>query len=64
MCFVRRNPQARRRLVIGNLCLVIGILLSIFDKDLGLRHAGLYDALRGFLFGLAIVFNLTAQRIA
>ena len=66
MCLAKRNlsPKARRFLAIGNLCLVGGLVMSIFDKDLGLHHAAIYDALRGFLFGLAITFNLCAMRIA
>jgi hypothetical protein len=66
MCLAKRNlpPKARRFLVIGNLCLSAGLLLSIFGKDLGLHHAIACDALRGFLLGLAIVFNFNAMRIA
>ena len=65
MCLARRNlsPKARRFLVIGNLCLVAGMLMSLFDKDLGRQHASLYDALRGFLIGLSIAFNFGALRI-
>lgn len=66
MPLVRRplTPKARRFLAIGNLCLVAGLTLSIFDKDLGLHHAALYDAGRGFLVGLAVVFNFGALRLA
>ncbi len=66
MCLARRNltPKARRFFVAGNLCLVAGLMLSISGKDLGLHHATVYDSLRGFLLGLAIVFNLNAVRIA
>jgi hypothetical protein len=66
MCLAKRNltPKARRFLAIGNFCLVTGLTLSIFNKDIGLHHTALYDALRGFLLGLAIVFNLNALRIA
>ncbi len=66
MCLERRNlsPKARRFLAIGNLCLVAGLSLSIFGKDLGLPQTAPYDALRGFLLGLAIVFNFYALRLA
>ena len=66
MCLAKRNlsPKARRVLAIGNLCLVGGLVLSIFDKDLGLHHTALYDAIRGFLFGLSITFNLCVMRFA
>ncbi len=66
MCLDRRNlsPTARRFLTIGSFCLVAGLTLSIFDKDLGLHHKNLYDALRGFLLGLSIVFNFYALRFA
>jgi hypothetical protein len=66
MCLERRNltPKARRFLAIGNLCLVAGLTLSIFDKDLGLHHQDLYDALRGFFLGLAITFIFFAFRLA
>ncbi|MGC1462225.1 MAG: hypothetical protein WA802_08490 [Terracidiphilus sp.] len=58
------TPKARRFLAIGNLCLVAGLTLSIFDKDLGLHHAAIYDAIRGFLLGLAIAFNFGALGFA
>lgn len=66
MCLAGRNmpPKARRFLAIGNLCLAAGLTLSIFDKDLGLHHADLYDALRGFLIGIAIAFNIGALCLA
>ena len=62
MCIARRNltPKARRFLAIGNLCLFAGLMLSLFDKDLGQHHDNLYDALRGFLIGLSIAFNFGA----
>jgi hypothetical protein len=66
MWLARRSltPKARRFLVIGNLCLVAGLLMSVFDKDFGLHHANLYHATRGLLFGLAIGFNVGAVRMA
>ena len=66
MRLARRNltPKGRRFLVSGSLCLSASLILSSFDKDLGLQHAALYDALRGFLLGLAIVFNFAAMRLA
>jgi hypothetical protein len=66
MCLARRNlsPKARRFLAIGNLCLVAGLLPSIFGKDLGLHQTALYDATRGFFLGLAITFIFFAFRLA
>lgn len=65
MCLARRNltPKARRFFVFGNLCLVAGLLMSVFGKDLGLHHAALYDATRGLLMGLSIGFNIGALRM-
>jgi hypothetical protein len=65
MCLARSNLslKARRFLAIGSLCLVAGLLMSLFDKDLGRQHASLYDALRGFLIGLSVAFNFVALRI-
>jgi hypothetical protein len=55
MRLARRNltPKGRRFLVSGSLCLSASLILSIFDKDLGLQHAALYD-----------VFNFAAMRLA
>ena len=66
MCIARRNltPKARRLLVIGNLCLVAGLILSIFDKDLGEHHATLFHSVRGFLIGLSIALNFGALRMS
>ena len=66
MRLARRNltPKARRFLAIGNFCLVAGLLMSIFDKNLGLNHPAIYDGLRGFLIGLAVTFNFGALRLA
>ena len=65
MCLAARNltPKSRRFLAAGNLCLVAGLLMSVFDKDLGQHHAAIYDALRGLFIGLSIAFNLSALRI-
>ena len=65
MCLAARNltPKSRRFLAIGNLCLAAGLLMSVFDKDLGQHHAAIYDALRGLLIGLSIAFNLSALRM-
>jgi hypothetical protein len=64
MCLARRNlsPKARRFLIAGNLCLVFSLLLSHFAQRLGPQHANLSDALRGFLIGLSITFNIAAIR--
>lgn len=66
MCLARRNlsPKARRFLVVGCLCLAVGNSLSVFAKDFGLHHEAFYDALRGFLLGLAIAFNFSTLRLA
>lgn len=66
MCLARRNltPKARGFLVSGCLCLAVGSSLSVFGRDLGVGHQDVYDALRGFLLGLAIAFNFCALRLA
>jgi len=66
MCLANRNlsPKARRFLAIGNMCLVAGLLMSIFDKDIAFLNAALYDALRGLFIGLSIGFNFGALRLA
>lgn len=66
MCLARNNlsPKARRLFVLGNLCLVAGLTLSLFDKDMGSHHVAIYDALRGFFLGLAIALNFGALRLA
>jgi hypothetical protein len=65
MCLARRNltQKARCFLAIGNLCLFSGLMLSLFGKDIGQHHAAIYDAVRGFLIGLSIAFNLGALRM-
>ena len=66
MLFKRRQltPKGRRFLAAGNLCLFTGCLMTILGKNFALHHADLYDALRGFLIGLSITFNLAAFRFA
>ncbi len=58
------TPKARRFLAIGNLCLVTGLMVTLFGNDLVLHHSNLLDGLRGFLLGLAITFNFYAFRLA
>jgi hypothetical protein len=66
MFFKKRQltPKARRFLAIGNLCLVAGLMLTLFGNGLGLPQSNLLDGLRGFLLGLAITFNFYALRLA
>jgi hypothetical protein len=66
MCLARRNltPKAQRFLAIGNLCLAAGLTMSVFDTDLGLNHAAIYDGLRGLLIGIALAFNFGALRMS
>jgi len=66
MGLARRSltPKARRFLAIGNLCLCTGLVLSLFDKDLGQNHAAIYDGVRGFLIGLSIAFIFCAFRMS
>ncbi|HEV2487005.1 MAG TPA: hypothetical protein VGT08_15865 [Terracidiphilus sp.] len=65
MCLAARNltPKSRRFLAIGNLCLAVGLLMSVFDKDVVLHHAAIYDGLRGLLIGLSLAFNFGALRM-
>ncbi|HZL52479.1 MAG TPA: hypothetical protein VFC37_16190 [Terracidiphilus sp.] len=66
MCLARRDltPKARRILAIGNLCLAGGLTLSLFDKDIDVHYANLYDGLRGFFIGLAIALIFCASRLS
>jgi hypothetical protein len=66
MCLANRNlsPKARCFLAIGNMCLVLGLLMSIIDKDAAFHNAALYHGLRGLLIGLSIGFNFGALRLA
>jgi hypothetical protein len=66
MFFKRRQltPKARRLLAAGNVCLFTGCMLTLLGKDFAHYHAALYDALRGFLIGLALTFNFAAFRFA
>ena len=65
MCLARRNlsPKARRFLALGNITLVVGLLLTLFANHHPQQHVDLYDALRGFLIGLSITFNIAAFRM-
>ncbi len=66
MCLARRDltPKARRILAIGNLCLASGLLLSLFDKSIGVHYINLYDGLRGFFIGLALARIFCAFRLS
>ena len=51
-------------LVIGNLCLSIGLLLRLFVHPSGLIHKNLLDGVCGLLIGLSIGINLFVVRLA
>lgn len=65
MCLFRRqlDPQTRRRMVVANLSLIFGILLSNSERW-GWIHPSSHfeqnwlDAITGFLFGLYITITL------
>jgi hypothetical protein len=57
MCLLRRdpqNPQSRRILAAGNMCLSSGLMLTIFGEGLRHRHPDIFDGLRFVLIGIAI----------
>lgn len=56
------DPKTRRIWACGNLCLTTGLMLTLFASNFGHRHPGLYDALRGFLLGMAVVFLFWSTR--
>lgn len=58
MCLLRRrqlDPKSRRFYAAGNLCLVCGLLPSVFSAHgFGHSHSALFDSLRFVLLGSAI----------
>lgn len=57
------SPKGRRILALGNLCLCLGLVLSIFDKDIAHNYAALYEFSRGLLMGLGVTFLLCSLRM-
>ncbi|MGA3347300.1 MAG: hypothetical protein ABSC76_20835 [Terracidiphilus sp.] len=60
MCIPNRqlDPKTRRRTVIANISLVIGLLLWIFVHPSGPLEKDWLDAVCGFLLGLSVTINL------
>ncbi|MDR3751919.1 MAG: hypothetical protein P4K94_10580 [Terracidiphilus sp.] len=65
MCIRSRHldPKTRRSMVLGNLCLVIGLLLWDFHASIPIQRTWL-DAVCGLLLGISIGVNLSAVRCA
>lgn len=68
MCLLRRgqlNAKSRRIFAAGNLCLVCGLMLTLFfGGGFGARHRILFDSLRFLLMGMAIILMLWSGRRA
>jgi len=67
MCLFRRHPldpESRRILAAGNLCLLSGLMLTQFQSGFGHRHPALYLSLRFLLMGLAIGLLFRSARRA
>lgn len=67
MCLSRRtirdfDPKTRRIWAWGNLCLFTSLSFTLFGEGIRQNHPALFDGLRGFLNGLAIVFFLWSTR--
>jgi hypothetical protein len=60
MCLLRRqlDPKARRRLVLANLSLAVGLMLRVFVHPAGQMERNWLDAICGFLLGMSIAVNL------
>lgn len=55
MCSIRRfDPKTRRIYFAANLCLIAGLLPTLFRGSWMARHADWLDGVRGFFLGLAI----------
>jgi hypothetical protein len=66
MCepYSHRNPQTRRVVAIGNLCLVAGLLLWNFARPANQIQQNLLHGLTGLLIGFSITVNLCMLRFA
>jgi hypothetical protein len=66
MCYARSEMprKARNFLALGCICLSTGLILGLFDHDLGANRPLWFDFTRGMLMGLAIAFNLGSIVIA
>jgi hypothetical protein len=68
MCLLRRrnirdyDPKTRRIWVCANLCLVLGISMTLFAPGWRALHPNAFDALRGFLLGMTITFQIWSLR--
>jgi hypothetical protein len=65
MGFNRRelSPKGRRIFVTGNLCLCLGLILSIFDKDIAHHYAAFYEFSRGLFMGLGVTLLICSLRM-
>ena len=66
MCvpYSQQDPQSRRLMVIGNLCLVAGLLLWNFAHPATQIEKNCLHALTGLLMGISIAINLYVLRFA
>jgi hypothetical protein len=68
MCLARRrnfrdaDPKTRRIWVCGNLCLIVGISMTLFASSWRALRPDVFDALHGFLIGAAITFQIWSLR--
>ena len=67
MCLARRNirnadPKTRGIWACGNVCLTLGISMTLFATEWRTQHPAIYDALRGFLLGGAITCLIWSGR--
>jgi len=66
MCITRNisnyDPKTRRIWAIGNFCLIAGIAPTLFADSSRHLNPNLFDALRGFCTGMAIVFLFWSSR--
>ena len=52
------DPRTRGRMVFANLCLAVGLLLSVFVHPAGQIEQNWLHAACGFLLGVSIAVNL------
>jgi hypothetical protein len=64
MTFRNRIKNSRAIMPVGMICLVIGILLPMLFHPASKLGLDLSHGVRGMLFGLSIVLNLWAARLA